>query len=69
MLRAIFCLESLGLGIQVDVTLICITHLRTVADSIHPLMAMVLPDDRGLFQQDNAPCHTATIVQDGLRNK
>lgn len=32
-------------------------------------MAMVLPDGCGFFQQDNAPCHTATIVQDGLRNK
>ncbi len=27
-------------------------------------MAMVLPDGSGLFQQDNAPCHTAETVQE-----
>ena len=25
-------------------------------------MAMVFPEGSGLFQQDNAPCHTAHIV-------
>ena len=27
-------------------------------------MAMVFPDGSGLFQEDNAPCHTAHIVRE-----
>ncbi|MCI4389452.1 hypothetical protein PGIGA_G00098170 [Pangasianodon gigas] len=38
--------------------------LNFVADQVHLFMAMVFPNGSGLFQQDNAPCHTAKIVQE-----
>ena len=59
-----FCCETLGPGIHVDVTLTCTTYLNIVADQVHPFMATVFPDGSGLFQQDNAPCHTTKIVQE-----
>ena len=61
MLWAMFCWETLGLAIHVDVNLTRVTSLN-IADQVHPFMAMVFPDGSGLFQQDNAPCHTAHIV-------
>ena len=64
MLWAMFCWETLGPGIHVDVTLTRTTYLNIVADQVHPFMATVFPDGSGLFQQDNAPCHTAKIVQE-----
>ncbi len=50
MLWAIFCWETLGPCIHVDVTLTRITYLKIVADHIHLLMAMVFPYGSGLFQ-------------------
>ena len=47
-----------------DVTLTCTTYLSTVADHVHPFMEMVFPDGCGLFQQDDAPCHKAKMVQE-----
>ncbi|KAJ8276573.1 hypothetical protein COCON_G00083250, partial [Conger conger] len=64
MLWAMFCWETLGPGIHVDVNLTHATYLNIVADQVHPFMATVFPDGSGLFQQDNAPCHTAHIVQE-----
>ncbi len=65
MLLALFCWETLGPGIHVDVTLTHTTyHLKIVADHIHPFMAIVFPDGSGLFQTDNVPRHTAKIVQE-----
>lgn len=63
-LWAIFCWETLGPCIHVDVTLPRTTYLNSVADQVHNFMAMVFPDGRGHFQQDNAPCHSATIGQE-----
>ncbi|KAK3519523.1 hypothetical protein QTP70_033853, partial [Hemibagrus guttatus] len=31
---------------------------------VHPFMETVFPDGCGLFQQDNAPCHKAKIIQE-----
>ena len=59
MLWAIFCWETLGPGIHVDVTWTRTTYLNIVADHVHPVMARVFPDGRGLSQQGNALCHTA----------
>ena len=64
MLWAMFCWETLGPAIHVDINLTRVTDLSIVADQVHPFMAMVIPDGRGLFQQDNAPCHTALIVRE-----
>ncbi|MCI4375917.1 hypothetical protein PGIGA_G00114930 [Pangasianodon gigas] len=53
-----FCWGILGPGIHVDVT------LTRTTDQVHPFMATAFPNGSGLFQQDNAPCHTAKIVQE-----
>ncbi|KAK3531484.1 hypothetical protein QTP70_023275, partial [Hemibagrus guttatus] len=60
----LFCCETSGPAIHVDVTLTCTTYLSTVADHVHPFMETVFPDACGLFQQDNAPCHKAKMVQE-----
>ncbi|KAK3566489.1 hypothetical protein QTP86_034054 [Hemibagrus guttatus] len=64
MLWAMFCWETLGPAIHVDVTLTHTTCLSIVADHVHPSMETVFPDGCGLFQQDNAPCHKAKMVQE-----
>lgn len=61
---AMFCGDILGSAIHVNVTASCTTYLNTVVDKVHPLMAMVFPNDGLLFQQDNASCHTANMVQE-----
>ncbi|MCI4388573.1 hypothetical protein PGIGA_G00087550 [Pangasianodon gigas] len=63
MLWAMFCWETLGPVIHVDVTLTRTIYLNIAADQVHPFMATVFPNGSGLFQQDNAPCHSAKIVQ------
>lgn len=43
----------LGPGINVDVvTLTCTSYLNSVADQVHPFIAMVFFNGSGLFQQD-----------------
>ena len=64
MLWAMFCWETLGPAIHVDVTLTRTTYLSIVADHVHPFMETVFPGGCGLFQQDNAPCHKAKMVQE-----
>ncbi|KAK3566845.1 hypothetical protein QTP86_004548 [Hemibagrus guttatus] len=64
MLWAMFCWETLGHAIHVDVTLTRTTYLSIAADHVHPFMETVFPDGCGLFQQDNAPCHKAEMVQE-----
>ncbi|KAK3527039.1 hypothetical protein QTP86_008668 [Hemibagrus guttatus] len=39
-------------------------YLRIAADHVHPFMETLFPDVCGLFQQDNAPCHKAEMVQE-----
>ena len=55
MLWAMFCWETLGPAIHVDVNLTRVTDQNIVADQVHPFMAMVFRVGSGLFQQDNAP--------------
>ncbi|MCJ8740377.1 hypothetical protein PDJAM_G00058260 [Pangasius djambal] len=59
-----FCRETSGPGIHVDVTLTHTTYLNTVADQVHSFMATLSSNGSGLFQQDSAPCHTAKIIQE-----
>ena len=59
MLWAMFCWETLGPAIHVDVTLTRTTYLSIVADRVHTFMETVFPDYCDLFQQDNALCHKA----------
>ncbi|MCJ8732198.1 hypothetical protein PDJAM_G00208470 [Pangasius djambal] len=54
----------MGPGIHVDVILTRTTYLNIVADQVHPFMATVFPNGSGLFQQDNATCHTAKLDQE-----
>ena len=68
MLWAMFCQETLGPAIHVDVTLTRTTYLRIVPDHVHPFIETVFPDCCGLFQQDNVPCHKAKMVQGGLKS-
>ena len=42
MLWAMFCWETLGPAIHVDVNLTRVTYLNIVADQVHPFMAMVI---------------------------
>lgn len=46
MFWAMFCWEPLGPAITIDVSLIRIIYLVFVADHVHPLIKMVLPDGR-----------------------
>jgi len=38
----------------------------TLLLTMYTFITFVLPDGCGLFQRDNAPCHTAKVVQDWL---
>ncbi|KAK3556264.1 hypothetical protein QTP70_007073 [Hemibagrus guttatus] len=64
MLWAMFCWETLGPAIHVDVTLTRTTYISIVADHVHPFMDTVFPECCDLFQQDNAPYHKAKVAQE-----
>lgn len=51
MLWAMFCWDSLGPAIHVDVTLICNTHLNIASDQVHPFMEMLFPHGRGWWSR------------------
>ena len=53
----------LGPAIHMD-TLTHTTYLNIVADCLYPFVEAVFSDGCGLFQQDNAPCHKAKMVQE-----
>lgn len=63
---AMFCSETLGPAICVDVTLAHKTYLNIVIDHVHIFMEMVFPVGCGLLQQDNAPCHKTKMVQESF---
>ncbi len=62
------CWETLGSGIHVAFTLTRSTYLQLLQTTCSPFMAALFTDGSGLFQLDNAPCHTAETVKNGLRN-
>lgn len=64
MFWATFCWESLGPIIHVDQIMNGGTYLNIVADHAHTFMTMAFPNGGGLFQQDDAPYHSARIVQE-----
>ncbi|KAK3572207.1 hypothetical protein QTP86_026064 [Hemibagrus guttatus] len=64
LLWSMFCWETLGPAVHVDVIVTRSTYLSIVADHVHPFMETLFPDGCGLFQQDNAPCHKAEMVQE-----
>ncbi len=67
MLCAMFCWQTLGPVIHVDVTLTHTTYLSIVTDHVHLFMETVFPGGCGLFQQDNAPTKQKWF-RNGLRS-
>lgn len=43
-----------------------VTYLNIIADQVHPFIAVVFPNDCGLFRQDNAPAKLHTLFRNGL---
>lgn len=39
-------------------------YVSILADHLHPMLQTVFPDERPVYQDDNAPIHTAGIVRD-----
>ncbi|KAK3513336.1 hypothetical protein QTP70_012369 [Hemibagrus guttatus] len=64
LLWSMFYWETLGPAVHVDVNVTRSTYLSIVADHVHPFMETLFPDGCGLFQQDNAPCHKAEMLQE-----
>lgn len=56
-----FCCETLGPGIHVEVTLTCTTYLNMLQTKYITAWQLI-PNSSGLFQKDNEPCQTAKIV-------
>lgn len=66
---AMFCWEALGLAIHVDViwTPPTVQYLNISADKVHHFMETVFSDGSALIQKYNAPCHTAKMGQEWLK--
>nr|KAF6387472.1 hypothetical protein mMyoMyo1_007968 [Myotis myotis] len=64
MVWGMFSWHDLGPLIRVEQCLNSTTCLSIIADQVHPIMLMAYPNGDGFFQQDNAPCHRACIVQE-----
>nr|KAF6341537.1 hypothetical protein mMyoMyo1_011953 [Myotis myotis] len=56
--------HDFGPLIHVEQCLNNTTYLSIIVDQVHPIMLMVYPNGYGFFQQNNAPCHCARIVQE-----
>ncbi|KFM65613.1 Transposable element Tcb1 transposase, partial [Stegodyphus mimosarum] len=59
MVWGMFSWHSLGSLIIVEGTMDQYKYASVLADHVHPYMRIVFPRDDGIFQQDNARCHTA----------
>ncbi|KFM75906.1 Transposable element Tcb1 transposase, partial [Stegodyphus mimosarum] len=59
MVWGMFSWHSLGSLIIVEGTMDQYKYASVLADHVHPYMRIVFPQDDGIFQQDNARCHTA----------
>ncbi|GFX41209.1 transposable element Tcb1 transposase [Trichonephila clavipes] len=63
MVWGMFSWHSLGSLIIVEGTIDQYKYASVLADHVHPYMRIVFPQDDGIFQQDNARCHTAASVR------
>ncbi|KFM73749.1 Transposable element Tcb1 transposase, partial [Stegodyphus mimosarum] len=63
MVWGMFSWHSLGSLIIVEGTMDQYKYASVLADHVHPYMRIVFPQDDGIFQQDNARCHTAASVR------
>ena len=59
MVWGMFSWHSLGSLIIVEGTMDQYKYASVLADHVHPYMRIVFPQDDGIYQQDNARCHTA----------
>ena len=64
MIWGMFSWHDSGPLIRVEQHLNSTTYLSITADQVHPIKLMAYPNGDGFFQQDNAPCHGAHIVQE-----
>nr|KAF6310699.1 hypothetical protein mMyoMyo1_008757 [Myotis myotis] len=64
MVWGMFSWPDLGPLICVEQHLNSTTYLSIIADQVYPIMLMVYLNGDGFFQQENAPCHGACIVQE-----
>uniref|UniRef100_G1Q3L6 Tc1-like transposase DDE domain-containing protein n=1 Tax=Myotis lucifugus TaxID=59463 RepID=G1Q3L6_MYOLU len=64
MVWGMFSWHDLGPLILVEQRLNSTTYLSMVVDQVHPNMLMAYPNRDSFFQQDNASCHGAHIVQE-----
>lgn len=62
-LWAIFCWETLGPGVHLDLTLTG-RPLSIVTEQVSNFMVLVFPDGSGLLQLDDAPCNCARPGQE-----
>ncbi|KFM58968.1 Transposable element Tcb1 transposase, partial [Stegodyphus mimosarum] len=62
MVWGMFSWHSLGSLIIVEGTMDQYKYASVLADHVHPYMRIVFPQDDGIFQQDNARCHTAASI-------
>ncbi|GFX81619.1 transposable element Tcb1 transposase [Trichonephila clavipes] len=63
MVWGMFSWHSLGSLIIVEGTMDQYKYASVLADHVHTYMRIVFPQDDGIFQQDNARCHTAASVR------
>ncbi|GFT13555.1 transposable element Tcb1 transposase [Trichonephila clavipes] len=63
MVWGMFSWHSLGSLIIVEGTMDQYKYASVLADHVHPYMRIAFPQDDGIFQQDNARCHTAASVR------
>lgn len=61
-----FCWETLASTIHGDVPLTKATYLIIVADQVEIVFEMVLCNNSGISDQNNAPCHSAKLVQEWI---
>ncbi|GBM98871.1 hypothetical protein AVEN_69059-1 [Araneus ventricosus] len=62
MLWGTFSWVAVGPVVVVEQAMKSVNYLNIIADQLHLYMAFVFPTGKGIFQQDNAPCHKARIV-------
>ncbi|GFU98117.1 ryanodine receptor [Trichonephila clavipes] len=63
MVWGMFSWHSLGSLIIVEGTMDQYKYASVLGDHVHQYMRIVFPQDDGIFQQDNARCHTAASVR------
>ncbi|KFM64391.1 Transposable element Tcb1 transposase, partial [Stegodyphus mimosarum] len=63
MVWGMFSWHSSRLASLVEGTMDQYKYASVLADHVHPYMRIVFPQDDGIFQQDNARCHTAASVR------